>query len=395
VVVNDRRYEIFIGPVYTDPVSGYPYPSALMTGTPAQIEMFYIYRTISGGNVWHEENFWSGVPNVGGGWLDTSNQKTDQDLIDEDTWNNGAFRYPLGPVATFNAARIFGYQSLPASGFSSRKLKLRATNPADPLSDTAADATLGANAPLSDTSGVVGATTQTVAPGATTIPVTDTIPFTNDGGAAGGWARIGDLAIRYTGIGSAALTGIPTAGIGSLTAAVRHGAVVLVHPRLVGIPAAGTGAILEAIRKGDTVTLRFEIQDDLAVAVMAERLKIPGQAPVHEDGIIEEVFSDSRFGITELSAHARAKLIDRKDPHKTVKFETRDDSIQVGRLVSINISSPPIAGTFRIQAITFSEIAISGGLARVRPLRSVTASTRLYTFANLLRQLRGREGGVP
>jgi len=48
----------------------------------------------------------------------------------------------------------------------------------------------------------------------------------------------------------------------------------------------------------------------------------------------------------------------------------------------------------RVQRITFDEIAISGGLGRTWPRRTVEASNKLYTFADLLRRLRGREGGA-
>ena len=401
-IVNDREYEIFVGYAWNDPVSGYLYYTGLMSGTPARIETTYIYRTIDGGNVWHQERFFSGVAYTsGGGWLRTANQMTDADLIYEDTANAGAFRYPTGPIATFNAARIYGFPSLPA-GFTTLKLyrtavgaaqlKLRIANPPtpfDPLWDTAADASLGANAPTSDTSGVVASSTQTVAAGATEIPVTDTGPFTADGGA--GWARLGDLAIRYTGIGAGTLTGIPATGVGALTTAVRHGAVLLVQPRLVGIPASGPGAITAAIKKGDTVTIRLELTDTVAATALATRL---GSADP-EDGIVEDTFSDSRYTLAELQESLEALLLERKDPRLTLTFQSRDPSLQVGRTITISLTSPPIAGTFRIQSIAFSEIAITGGLARVAPLRRVEATNKLFTFADLLRQLRGRRGGVP
>jgi hypothetical protein len=107
------------------------------------------------------------------------------------------------------------------------------------------------------------------------------------------------------------------------------------------------------------------------------------------------VISDSRWGQVEVLAQMIATLQERKDPHRTLRFESRDPSLEVGRLITVNLSSPPISGTFRIQRITFSEIAISGAKGNPYPLRTVEATNKLYTFADLLRRLRGREGGIP
>jgi hypothetical protein len=395
VIANDRRYEIYVGSGWNDLTTGHRYYTGLMSGTVAPIEATYLYRTTDGGAVWYQERVFSGVAATSG-WLDTPNEMTDADLLLENQ------PYPTGPIALFTAASVDQIPELPAAGFTSRKLyrtpvgsaqlKLRATNPTPPVYDVAADATLGANAPTSDTSGVTAPTTNpTVAAGATAIPVTDTGPFTADGGAASGWARIGDLTIRYSGIGTAQLTGLPAAGVGSLTTAVRHGAVILVQPRLTGIPAGGVGAITQGIPKGETVTIRVERQDDAAALDLAHRFGFSSQL----EGIVEEVFSDSRMTIAELTDYLEALLLDRKDPRQTVTFTSRDPSLQVGRTVTITLTTPPISGTFRIQRVTFSEIAITGGLNRVLPLRRVEATNKLFTFTELLRALRGREGGVP
>jgi hypothetical protein len=392
VTVTDRRYEIYVGMPVHDPVTGYWYYPGLTTGAAGEVSTTTVYRTVDGGGTWYRENVWAGVVSGSGGWLDVSNQMTDAKLVADN------IVYPTGPVATFNAAKVSGFQTLPA-GFTTTKLyrtaagggalKLRATNPTDPLIDTAADGTLGATAPATDTSGVVVGGAQTVPAGATTLPVTDAGPFAADGGAAGGWANVGNLAIRYGGISGASLTSIPATGIGALTAAVRHGAVVLVQPRLVGLPASGTGAITRAVKAGETVTLRVELDDTVAQAALGARFG--GTAA---DGIVEEVFSDSRMTLTELLQYARALLLERKDPRQTLRFVTRDTTVEVGRLITVTTTKPPISGTFRVQRIAFDEIAITGGLARTAPRRTVEASNKLYTFTDLLRRLRGREGGA-
>ena len=121
---------------------------------------------------------------------------------------------------------------------------------------------------------------------------------------------------------------------------------------------------------------------------------MPGQAVVQGHGVIELVISDTRWGLAELLAQMTATLEARKDPHRTLRFESRDPSLQVGRIVSLNISSPPIDEAFRIQRVTFSEIAITGARGALHPLRTIEATNKLYTFADLLRRLRGREGGT-
>jgi hypothetical protein len=396
--VDFYPWEIGVGMRTIDPVTGFAYYPSLMTGGVAEIIQTQIYRTTNGGVTWYAERSYDGVAATASGWLLTADQWTDDAIVNR-------AQYPVGPIATFARTVIRAPLSAPPSGFTGlnlyrtaangAQLKRLATavNPAVDYIDSAADATLGANVPTADTSGVVASSSTNIPPGAATMIVTSTAPFVADGGA--GWVRVGDLVIRYTGTGTNTLTGIPTAGPGAITAAIRYGAQVLVQPRLVGIPAAGLGAILTAIKKGDTLALRVEVEDAAAIAAMAERLKVPGQAAVTADGIIEEFVSDGRFGLVELTAHCQATLLEHKDPSRTLTFTSRDDSLQVGRLLQVNISTPPIAGTFRIQRITFSEIAITGGLGRVRPLRTIEATTKLFTFTNLLRQLRGREGGVP
>jgi hypothetical protein len=396
--VDQWAWEIGVGLRTLDPVTGFYYYPSLTTGGIAEVTQTQIYRTTNNGATWHIERSYTGVANSFNGWLVTA-----------DNWSDGSIvtnpQYPTGPIATFGRTVVKAPIPAAPAGFtginlyrtvvngSQLKRLATAVNPAVDYVDSAADGTLGANAPAADTSGVIANTNLNVAAGSTELIVTSTDPFAADGGS--GWARIGDLVIYYSGIGVNKLTGVPASGPGSLSATVRYGAQILVQPRLVGIPTSGTGAILVAIKKGDAIALRVEVEDAAAIAVMADRLKLPGQAAVTADGIIEDLVTDSRFELPELLNQCRAKLAERKSPRLTLTFESRDDSLQVGRLVTVNTTQPPIAGTFRIQTIAFSEIAISGGRGTVRALRTVTATNQLFTFANLLRQLRGREGGVP
>ena len=281
-----------------------------------------------------------------------------------------------------------------ANGAALKLLTTITNNTATSFADTVADGALGAAPPTSDTSAVKDE--GQVLPGATSLPVSSTQPFADDVGPAGGggWARVGTMPVRYTGIGTGVLTGIPASGNGSITAATRYGTQVLVQPRIIGIPPIGLGAIAVAILRGDAVLIRLEKTDAAARDVMATRLATPGVAVTPDDGIIELVVSDSRFGLAELQNHIDATLLDRKDPQLTITFTSRDLSLQVGRLISVNTTQPPIVGIFRIHKIALSQIAEAGGRATVHPLKTVEASSKIYKFTDLLRRLRSMEAGV-
>jgi hypothetical protein len=387
--VDSSEWELYFGIPVVDPVTGYSYNPGLQSTGLAKILQTQIYRTTNGGAVYYsEKNYLSeGVPTING-WNTTANNFTDAAIVARP-------QYPAGPVASFNAVVIRNIQAAPAGMTGTKiyrtaaggaQLKLLVTNPPVDYTDTVADAALGANVPTTDTAGVAPTNAQ-VPVGSTTLPVTSIAPFVADGGA--GWAAVGTMPIRYTGASGGQLTGLPALGEGSITATIRHGAQVLVVARLVGIPVSGAGALIRAVTAGDAVTIRVEVEDTAAQAAFAARLGLPASY-----GIVEEPFTDSRMTSAELLNYARALLTDRKDPRRTLRFQTRDPSCEVGRLISVTMTTPPISGTFRIQRVGFSEIAITGGLARVAALRTVEASNKIYTFADLLRRLRGREGGA-
>jgi hypothetical protein len=395
---DGNDWEVYLGSrtYYTAPDGGsaFYYPLLEPGGPAAPTSYVSVYRSDNGGPwVYASSDGFS----RGGGWY-----------YQMACGYGGPGPYPF-PVSGVGAVLVKQIPVSKAPGVTSRKvyrttangsaLKLLTTianNTDTSYGDFVADASLGAAPPTSDGSGIKD--DGQVLVGATALPVSATAPFEADailsGPTPGGWARTGGMVIRYTGIANGQLTGIPASGVGAITAVIRYGAQVLVQPRLIGVPATGTGALTLPIRKGDLVTIRLEQTDTAAQNAMAERLKLPGQAAVAADGLIELVITDSRLGLVELAAQIAATLTERKDPHRTLTFESRDPSLQVGRLITVTISSPPISGTFRIQRITFSEIAISGGRATVLPLKTVEATNKLYTFADLVRQLRGREGGV-
>lgn len=254
-----------------------------------------------------------------------------------------------------------------------------ANNTGTTYTDTTADGSLGAAPPVTDTSGLVGQTGQ-VSAGATTLLVTSTAPFRS----AGGWAFIGSLPIRYTGISGATLTGIPALGQdGSLGTTVNYGVEVVAAPLLVGIPTSGDGAIVYSIATGDEVNLLVIVDDLAAQAALTDLLTASGETPA--DGVIEEYIQDRRLSHTEARTRGQAQLTLVKDPLVTVRYETRDRFTRSGRDVTFSSTLLGLTGTFKIQSVVYSDFDAA---QRVWPRRQVVASSRRFTFEALLRLFR-------
>lgn len=250
-----------------------------------------------------------------------------------------------------------------------------ADNTTTTASDSAADGTLGSNAPVSDTSGLTQPQGQ-VAPGATTILVANAGAF-----PAEGWAIIGNgqQVIRYTGVSGSSLTGIPASGPGAIVAAIAFNSTITAAPALTGIPANGAGAIQTAIAKGVAVNILAQADDGPAQTTMA--------ALMGGDGIREGRLSDNRLSYTEALARARALLEERSEPIDTLRYAIRDRRTTPGRQIAVALSAPTaLSTTLRIQQVTITGFDQSKGLP---PLFSTQATSLLFTFEDLLRQQRG------
>jgi hypothetical protein len=244
-----------------------------------------------------------------------------------------------------------------------------------PAVDTAADGTLGANVPVTDTSGLAGGAAGQVPAGSTTIPVSSVAPFSPEG-----WAQIDTQVIRYSGVSATTLTGVPATGVGSLQTTVPYNSPIVVVPQLVGIPASGTGAIALRILQGDAVNLLVIVDDPDAQAALA--------ALLGGDGIVEEYQQDNRISSAEATARANALLALKRDPRTTVRYQVRDPTTSSGASITVDLPAPTnLAGTYRIQDVT-----ISGFLGTATyPVFDVVASSVRFTFEDLLRRSRRRE----
>jgi hypothetical protein len=143
---------------------------------------------------------------------------------------------PLGPTTSPAVTDRWIYRTV--AGGTQLKLAFKVgNNSSTSATDSTADASLGANAPVSDTSGIAQPAGQ-VLPGVASLPVTGVSNFN----ATGGYAIVGNgqQCIRYTGVSATALTGIPPTGIGAITAPVNYNSTVTPAPALTGIPSAGT-----------------------------------------------------------------------------------------------------------------------------------------------------------
>ena len=229
------------------------------------------------------------------------------------------------------------------------------------------------------TASSAGVSSTTIPAGSTTLQVDDLAPF-----PAAGWAEApGGQLIRYTGKSAASgpgtLTGIPASGIGSITAAINSGTIRSI-PHLTGIPASGAGSIVYPIKTGDEVLIVVIRDDAAAQAALA--------AATGGDGIREEFLTDGRLAVRELTARGDALLAMRNYALVTFTCETRDPAVVVGTTITVNTTKPPIVGTFLIQRVTISQFQARGSIGHPDPLRVVEASSRRYTFDDLVQQIK-------
>lgn len=294
---------------------------------------------------------------------------------------------PTSNTAAMNHVSLTAIQ-VGASGVTSRKvyrttaggsqLKLLTTiadNTTTTYSDSTTDASLGANVPTTDSSGLTQPSGQVVA-GATTLIVAGTGGFQS----GGGWAVIGNgqQVIRYTGVTSISLTGIPASGNGSITASVSYNSNVTAAPQITGVPSSSTGSVLFSILKGDQLNLLAQADDSGAQTTLA--------GLIGGDGIQEDYASDNRLSYTESHARAVAVLALRSAVEVSLRYQCRDTVTAAGATITVNLGSPTsIFGTFKIQQVTISNFHPNGAHA---PTYDVQASTTRFSLEDLLRLAR-------
>jgi hypothetical protein len=261
---------------------------------------------------------------------------------------------PAGPAGT-TARKLYRTE---VGGSVFKALTTLSNNTTTTFADNVEDSSLGEP---------IGPGSIVAQPGDTEIAVASSAVF-----APSGWARVGSQVVRYASSVLDRLSGIPASGPGSLTTVVSVGSEVAGEPFLTNV----TGWAFD-IPSGESVTVFVERNDPTAQTAMA--------ALVGGDGIVEDTVNAGDVTLAECVARGDAELALRKDPIATLHVTTRNRSVQVGRLQSVNLTQPPIVGTYRIQHVTITEF---GQPNQRWPLRTVDASSRQFSLADLLRTLR-------
>jgi hypothetical protein len=267
-----------------------------------------------------------------------------------------------------------------ANGAQLQLLTTLADNVTTTFLDTAPDASLGANVPTSDTSGLAQPPGQVLA-GAPSLIVASSAAFA----PAGGWAVIGNgqLVIRYTSVIGNALIGIPPAGPGAIVASIGYNSTATAAPALTGVT--GVGLL---IIKGSPVNIWVQRDDLAAQAELAAR---ESTASRPSDGIREYRIVDERRGEASLRALCDADLLQFSRGIRTVPYASRDVKTKAGKPIVIDLPSPPITETLTIQEVTIDQIDEFDGLP---PRYTVTASNFRHSLEDILRRVAAGLGGL-
>lgn len=267
-----------------------------------------------------------------------------------------------------------------ANGGQLRLLATLADNTTTVFTDTTPDASLGANAPTTDTSALASVPGQ-VAAGDPTLIVANAGAFR----AAGGWAVIGngEQVIRYTGVTATALIGIPPAGVGAITAAVGFNSTVTAASMLTGIPTTGLRSLsVRPLTSGDELYLVVQVDDTAAQAQLASTMGIAS-------GIRSEWVQDRRLSIAEARSRGLATLQARPLGARRVSYTCRDLRTSSGKTISVDLPAPTsVSGAFKIQQVTISGFR---PYANQYPTFAVQASSSRFSFEDLLRLVKTKE----
>lgn len=240
--------------------------------------------------------------------------------------------------------------------------------------DSLADGSLGANAPVTDTSGLV-LTAGTLFPGSTSVPVASLANFS----AAGGWALSGGVQIRFTGISSTALTGVPASGAGSITSPINYGTTIIPLSVLTGV----TGGLASA--KGSPVGILITVDDPAAQSALG---LLEGG-----DGIHVFQFTDTTIVTeTELTQVCNAQLALFNTPTISVTEAARDTKTKAGQTLVVSLPAPmSLTASLLIQQVSISHVGTEIGQY---PQYVAKASSVKFTLQDLLRQLGGLSTGA-
>lgn len=262
-----------------------------------------------------------------------------------------------------------------AGGSQLKRLHQLSDNSTTVWTDSAADSTLGANAPTVDTSGLTQGTGQVLA-GADQLVTSSSGPFR----PGGGWAIIGNgqQYIRYAAISGNTLTGIPATGPGAITAPVGYNTTISSSPCLFGVTGAGspTAGVSVALLRGSTVAIWVQRDDVIAQGLLGQIERKADGTP--GDGIREDHFFDGRLGEAALIAECDAKLASFSRVVVGAKYSTLDEKTHVGGTVPINLTGKP-SGDYTIQSVDVSFFGPTN-----QPRYDVAVASVAFTLADFI-----------
>lgn len=200
-------------------------------------------------------------------------------------------------------------------------------------------------------------TTMAVAgnPGDLTLSVSDVTPFPSGTGNI----YVDGLILQFSGVVLTSLSG--TAGTIQLTA---------------GLP--------RAVASGATVCNYLRVDDPKSQAALgAVEFDVNGNPT---DGVHEYTVQDGTLADTfSMYMAANAQLEVYSNPVVTILYATRDPKSKVGQFVTVNMSSPPITGTFLIQSVKVDQVHDESD--QLSPRYTVTACSAKFTLDDLLAQI--------
>lgn len=166
--------------------------------------------------------------------------------------------------------------------------------------------------------------------------------------------------------------GFPASGVGSVQRFAPVGEQALIPVSLRGVASIQTDA---TIPSGSQVFLRITRNDTTAQTALA--------AAEGGDGIRETYLQDGRLSKDGCEALGDAILEQRASAIERATYETRDPNAKAGATVTINLASPAVSTTLRIQSVTIED----DGMAETgHPWRSVTCAPTTDNFYALLRR---------
>lgn len=273
------------------------------------------------------------------------------------------------------------------------QLKLQQTiannSTTDGAQDATPDASLGAEPPTSDTSGLTQPT------GQVNIGAAELLLASAAGLAAEGWVLVGGAGVRYTSISGNTLQGLPASGPGALAATVLYGAAVRPAAMLTDVAGAGSpSGVGAALARGASVAVWVQVDDVFAQAALA--------AVRGGDGVREDLVVDGRMAAPALAAACLARLAQFARVVVSAEWSSWDLRAVAGAPVTVALSTP-VTGTFSA-AFSAAFGAVTGALAygipgvytvqdatvtfvgaAHRPQRRLRAASVAFTLADFFR----------